>query len=145
MLVWPNKTGNSESYGHQTWQSGVVIVYQVYEFTHTWSAEYFVSQSHIYCGFTGNVSTLTLIPFEPGCKDNLFLDQTVADVAKSWFHPPWLELDASFYEPDVMASSVSLGFLHSVPFVIILNHSLLLASNHTHYAASLGYNFCQYH
>ena len=39
--------------------SGVVIGYQVDEFTHTWSAEQFVAHSHIYPGFTGKVSSLT--------------------------------------------------------------------------------------
>ena len=33
--------------------SGVVIGYQVDEFTHTWSAEQFVAHSHIYPGFPG--------------------------------------------------------------------------------------------
>ena len=36
--------------------SGVVIGYQVDEFTHTWSAEQFVAHSHIYPGFTGKVA-----------------------------------------------------------------------------------------
>ena len=46
--------------------SGVVIGYQVDEFTHTWSAEWFVACSHIYPGFTGKVSSLTHFPLEPG-------------------------------------------------------------------------------
>ena len=49
--------------------SGVVIGYQVDEFTHTWSAEWFVACSHIYPGFTGKVSSLTHFPLEPGCED----------------------------------------------------------------------------
>ena len=59
--------------------SSVVIGYQVDEFTHTWSAEQFVAHSHIYLGFTGNVSSLTHFPLEPGCEDYAFLDQAVAD------------------------------------------------------------------
>ena len=47
--------------------SGVVIGYQVDEFTHTWSAEQFVAHPHIYPGFTGKVSSLTqgvmIMPF----------------------------------------------------------------------------------
>ena len=35
---------------------GVVIRYQVDEFTHTCTAEQLVAHSHIYPGFTGNVS-----------------------------------------------------------------------------------------
>ena len=49
--------------------SGVVIGYQVDEFTHTWSAEQFVAHSHIYPRFSGKVSSLTLFPLEPGCED----------------------------------------------------------------------------
>ena len=59
--------------------SGVVIGYQVDEFTCTWSAEQFVAHSHIYPGFTGKVSSLTHFPLEPGCEDFAFLDQAVAD------------------------------------------------------------------
>ena len=58
--------------------SGVVVGYQVDEFTHTWSAEQFVACSLIYSGFTGKVSSLTHFPLEPGCEDYSFLDQAVA-------------------------------------------------------------------
>ena len=60
-------------------EPGVVIGYQVDEFTHTWSAEQFVACSHIYPGFTAKVSSLTHIPSEPGCEDYSFLDQAMAD------------------------------------------------------------------
>ena len=60
--------------------SGVVIGYQVDEFTHTWSAEWFVAHSHIHPGFTGKVSSLTHFPLELGCEDYAFLDQAVADL-----------------------------------------------------------------
>ena len=46
--------------------SGVVIGCQVDEFTHTWSAEWFVAHSHICPGFTGKVSALT--PLSPGTR-----------------------------------------------------------------------------
>ena len=59
--------------------SSVVIGYQVDEFTHTWSAQWFVAHSNIYPGFTGKVSPLTHFPLEPGCEDYVFLDQNVAD------------------------------------------------------------------
>ena len=36
--------------------SGMVIGYQIDEFTCTWSTEQFVAHSHIYPGFTGKVS-----------------------------------------------------------------------------------------
>ena len=43
----------------ETGDSGVVIRYQVDEFTHPWLEEQFISQLHIYPGFIGKVSTLT--------------------------------------------------------------------------------------
>ena len=52
--------------------SGVVIGYQVDEFTCTLSVELFVAHSHIYPGFTGKVSSLTHFPLEPGCEDYSF-------------------------------------------------------------------------
>ena len=42
--------------------SSVVIKFQVDEFTLSWSVECFIVQSHIYPGFTGNMSTLTNFP-----------------------------------------------------------------------------------
>ena len=63
--------------------SGVVIGYQVNEFTHTWSVVWFVSCSHIYPGFTGKVSSLTHFPMELGCEDYSFLDHAVADLNKA--------------------------------------------------------------
>ena len=63
-------TVNSEYIVHvKPGDSSVVNGYQVDEFTHTWSAECFATWSHIYPGFTGKVSSLTLFP---GCED-LFL------------------------------------------------------------------------
>ena len=99
--------------------SGVVIGYQVDEFTHTWSAEQFVAHSHIYPGFTGKVSSLTHFPLEPGCDDYAFLDQAVADFELGLDSIltdslERLELDTSLEEPDAFTSSVSSGFLHSV-------------------------------
>ena len=95
--------------------SGVVIGYQVDKFTCTWSAEWFVSQSHIYPGLTGKVSSLTHFPLEPGCDDYSFLDQAVAvfeqgldSILANSLKTP--ELDTSLEEPDFM-SSVSSGFL----------------------------------
>ena len=46
--------------------SGVVIGYQVDEFTHTWSAERFVACSYIYPRFSGKVSSLSHFPLELG-------------------------------------------------------------------------------
>ena len=96
--------------------SGVVIGYQVDEFTHIWSAEQFVAHSHIYPGFTGKVSSLIHFPLEPGCEDYAFLDQAVTDfeqgldsILTDSLETP--ELDTSLEEPDAITSSVSSGFL----------------------------------
>ena len=99
--------------------SGVVIGYQVDEFTRTWSAEQFVVHSHIYPGFVGKVSSLTHFPLEPGCEDYAFLDQAVADFEVGLDSIltdslETLELDTSLEEPDAITSSFSSGFLHLV-------------------------------
>ena len=66
-LVPSNDTVDSESVvGIKPGDSHVVVGYQVDEFTHTWSAEWFVAYSHIYPGFTGKVSSLTHFP--PGTR-----------------------------------------------------------------------------
>ena len=108
---------NSESMmGIKPCDSGVVIGYQVDEFTHTWSVEWFVAHSHIYLGFTGKVSSLTHFPLEPGCEDYGFLDQAVAhfnqgldSILTDSLETP--VLDTSLEEPDAITSSVSSGFL----------------------------------
>ena len=79
-LVPLDDTVISESVmGVKPGDSGVVIGYQVDEFTCTWSAEQFVAHSHIYPGFTGKVSSLTHFPLEPRGEDYAFLDQAVVD------------------------------------------------------------------
>ena len=117
--------------------SGVVIGYQVDEFTHTWSAEWFVACSHIYPGFTGKVSSLTHFALEPGCEDYAFLDQAVADFEQGLYSIltdslETLELDTSLEEPDAITSSVSSGFLHSVSTLSDNSKPQLAPSIHTH-------------
>ena len=109
ILLWPLKPGDS----------GVVIGYQVDEFTRTWSAEQFVACSHINPGFTGKVSSLTHFPLEPGCEDYAFLDQAVVDfeqgldsILTDSLETP--DLDTSMQESDAVTSSVSSGLLHLV-------------------------------
>ena len=134
-LVPSDDAANSESVmGVKPGHSGVVIGYQVDEFTHTWSAQWFVAHSHIYPGFTGKVSSLTHFPLEPGCEDYAFLDQAVADFKQGLDSIltdslKTLELDTSLEEPDdITSSSVSSGFsAQLVSFLIILSCSLLLA------------------
>ena len=79
-LVLSNDAVDSESVvGMKPGDSGMVIGYQIVESTHTWLAECFVAQSHIYPSCTGKVSSLNHFPFEPGCEDYFFLEQAVAD------------------------------------------------------------------
>ena len=117
--------------------SSVVIEYQVEEFTHTWSAEQFVANSHIYPGFTGKVSSFIHFPLEPGCEDYAFLGQAVADFEQGLDSiltdsPDTLELDTSLDEPDVITSSVSSAFLHSVSTLSDNSKPQLAPSIRTH-------------
>ena len=137
-LVPSDDVVNSASVmGIKPGDSGVVIGYQVDEFTRTWSAEQFVARSHIYPGFTGKVSSLTHYPLEPGCEDYAFLDQAVADFEQGLDSIltnslEILELDTSLEESDVITSSVSSGFLH-LGSTLSDNSKLQLApSIHTH-------------
>ena len=119
-LVPSDDAVNSDSVvGIKPGDSGVLIGYQVDEFTCTWSAEQFVAHSHIYPGFTGKVSSLTHFPLEPGCEYYAFLDQAVTDFKQGFdsiltdsLKKP--ELDTSHEELDAITSSVSSGFLHLV-------------------------------
>ena len=95
--------------GIQPDDSGVVIGYQVDEFTHTWSAEWFVAHWDIYSGFTGKVSSHNHFLLKPGCEDYSFLDQAVADFEQGLASIltdsiKTLELDTSFDKPDAITS-----------------------------------------
>ena len=139
-----DETFNSESVvGIKPGNYGVVIGYQIEEFTHTWSAEQFVASFHIYPRFTGKVSSLTHFPLEPGLGEYAFLNHAIADfkqgldsILTDSIETP--ELDTSLDEPHVITSSVSSGFLHSVHFLIILSHSLLLVFILINCVASMG-------
>ena len=133
-LIPSDDTVNSESaVGIKPGDSGVLIGYQVDEFTCTWSSEQFVVHSHIYSGFTSKVLSLTHFPLEPGCQDYSFLDQAVADFEQGLDSiltdsVETLELDTSLDEPDAVTSSVSSSFsTWIVLFLIILNCNSLLA------------------
>ena len=136
-LVPSDDAVNSDSVmGVKPGDSGVVIGYQVDEFTHTWSAEQFVAHSHIYSGFTGKVSSLMHFPLEPGCEDYAFLDQAVADfeqgldsILTDSLKTP--ELDTSQEEPDAVTSSVSSGFLCLVSTLSDNSKWQLASSIHT--------------
>ena len=131
-LVSSDDMVDSESaVGIKPCDSCVVIGYQVDDFTHTWSAEWFVAHSHIYPGFTGKVSSLTHFPLEPGCEDYSFLDQAMGDFEQGLDSIltnslETSELDTSLDEPDAITSSVSSGFLHLVS-ILSDNSKLQLA------------------
>ena len=78
-----------------------------------------MAHSHIYPGFSGEVSSLTHFPLELGCEDYSFLDQAVADFEQGFdsvltnsLETP--ELDDSLDAPDAIPSSISSWFLCSV-------------------------------
>ena len=133
-LVPSDDMVDSESVmGAKPGDSGVVIGYQVDEFTCTWSAQWFVTCSHIYPGFPGKVLSLTHFPLEPGCEDYAFLDQALADfkqgldsILTDSLEIP--ELHTSLDEPDVITSSVSSGFLRLVS-TLSNNSKLQLAAS----------------
>ena len=128
--------------GNEPCDSGVVNGYQVDEFTHNWSAQHIVAQSHIYPGFMDQLSTLTHLVLESACEDCFFLDQAVKNLEHGLgstithsINTP--ELDASFDEADTCQSFCT----WLVPFLIFTDHSLHLASNLVDYGASLGKYF----
>ena len=68
-FVSPDVMVNSKSVvGMKLGDSSVVIGYQV-QFTHTWSMEHFVAQSHGYPGIMVKVSRLSHFPLEEGCVE----------------------------------------------------------------------------
>ena len=133
-LVPSDDTVDSESLGHKPGDSGVVTGYQVYELTHTWSAEQFVGHPHIYPGFISKVSSLTHFPQEPWCGDYSFLDQSSCQLWTGLgFHPHWFHWAIrNWTHPWMSLMPLCLQFLLGfsiwlVLFLIILNCSLLLA------------------
>ena len=144
--VWCHQmTWSTESVmGIKPGDSGVVIGYQVDEFTCTWSAEWFVAHSHIYPGFTGKVSSLTYFPLEPGCEDYAFWTRLLLTLNRAWIPSslihlrhqnwtvPWMSL-MSLHLQSLLGFSTWL-----VPFLIILSCSLLLALELINCGARLG-------
>ena len=137
--------------GHEIWCTGVVIGYQVDEFTHTWSIEPSVVQSYLYPGFTGKGSSLTHFPLEPGSGDYSCLHQVVEDfeqdldsILTDVIKTP--ELDASFEETDGVFHLPHQGSCPwLVPCLICLNCSLFLAfKSHHKLLCRLEYYFCLY-
>ena len=99
--------------------SGMVIGYQIDDFTHTWSAEQFVACFHIYPGLTDKMSSVSHFPLEPGCEDYTFLDQAVADFEQGLnsiltVSIETLEFGTSLDGPHAITSSVSSRSLHLV-------------------------------
>ena len=137
---------NSESaMGLKPGDSGVVTGYLVDEFTHTWSAEWFVAHSHIYPGFTDKVSSLTHFPLEPGW--GLFLcgsavadfEQGLNSILTDSLEMP--EFNWTLPQMSLMPLHLQslLGFFtQSVLFLIILNCSLFLAKDLINCGVRLG-------
>ena len=128
-LVPSDDQGNSEFViGIKPGDSGVVIGYQVDEFTCTWSAEQFVAHSYIYPRFTGKVLHQALADFEQG------LDSILTDQLKT------PELETSLDELMLLHLLQSLLDFSTqlVPFLIVLSCSLLLAFELVNCGARLG-------
>ena len=125
----------------------MVIGYQIDIFTHNWLIEHSVAWSHIYPWITGKVTTLTHFPLELRCEDYSFSDQAVEDfkqgldsVLKDSIKT--LEMHASFHESDVINFQCVQGsYAWLVAFLIILNHSLFLASVLIKYSVRLRHYF----
>ena len=122
--------------------SGVVIGYQVDEFTCSWSAEWFLAHSHIYPGFTSKVSSLTHFPL--GVRIMPFWIELLLTLNKDWTpsslihsrHQDWTLPWRSLMPLHLQSL---LGFsAQFVPFLIILSHSLLLAFVLVNCGARLG-------
>ena len=121
--------------------SGVVIRYQIDEFSHTWLAQHFIACSHIYHGFTVQVSTLTHFSLEHSCEHYSFLDKAIADfeqgldsiltdplTLQDWMHPLMRLMP-------FLLQSLPVSFTHVVLFLTLLNCSSLLTSNFISYDA----------
>ena len=113
--------------------SGVVIGYQVDEFTRTWSAEWFVACSHIYPGFTGKVSSLTHFPPNQGVRIMPFWIRLLLTSNKGWTPSSLIHLRHQIWTlpwrslMPLHLQSLQGFFTRLVPFLITLSRSLLLA------------------
>ena len=107
--------------GNISW--GAILNSELIIKKNTWLAECFLVWSNIYPWFMDKVSTLINFPLELSCEVYSFLG-----------------LDASFDKSETITSSLSSGFLHwVVPFLTIINYSLLLALRVINYSAILGH------
>ena len=80
---------------------------------------------HIYLGVIAKVSTLTQFPLVPGCDYYCFFFwtrqwSTCNSFLMDSIYTP--KLDASLAKANAVPSSISLGFLHSVLFLIPLDY-----------------------
>ena len=131
--------------------SGVVIGYQVGEFTHTCSAEYLIAWSHVYPGFTDKVSILIHFLFKPDCEDYSFWNRQLNALSIVLILSLWAPLiHQNWMHPLIRLMQCLLHSLQGiyawlVIFLIILDCSFLLASNLVNYGAMVGLCFCLYH
>ena len=123
----------------------LLIGYQIDEFIHTWLAECFFNQSHSYSGFKYKVPIFTSFAQVPRYQDYSSLDQAVEAfehaldfILMGSTETP--ELDASFDETGDVPPSVHSGYQHLVnTFLIVVDYSLLLASNFVSYSKRQGH------
>ena len=124
--------------------SRMVIEHQDDEFTHTWLVECFVAWSHIYPWFRSKVSTVAHFWLEPGCDDHFWTDQLktlnmvlIPSSLTPSKHQNRMHLLISLKSWLLQSPQGYLARL--VPFLIILNCSLLLVSNLLSYGAISGH------
>ena len=96
-------------------------------------------------GFIGKVSSLTNFLLVPGCEDYSFLDQAVENFEQSldsiltgWTHQNWIHHLRSLI---LLLNQLQGSYSQLVPFLILLNCSLLPVSNLVSYGARLEHYF----
>ena len=126
--------------------SGLVIGYQVNEFTHTWSAAHFIAQSHISCFYLWGVNA-NHFPLEPGCEDYSFIDQAVKDLEHGLnsilrtLLTHWNKMHSLMRLVPFPFQSFWSLYTQLKLFLIILDCKSLLWSNLVNYGARLWYYF----
>ena len=99
------------------------------------------AQFHIPPSFTGKASTLSYFPLLPGCEDYSFWGQAVDNISQDLdFCQNWM--DSLIRLIPFLLQSLQAFCAWLVWFLIILDHSLLLASNLINYGTRLDLYFC---
>ena len=117
--------------------SGVVIGYQVDELTYTWSTKCLLLIHTFTLGLQAMCHPLTIFHFNQGVRIIHFWTKQCQDFEQGFNSiltdsTGTLEVDTSFDEHDVITSSISLGFMHSVETVSDTSQLQLAPSLRSH-------------